>query len=378
MHKFLSLPFYLKLSATLVSIFVLGYIMYLGQIIIVPLILGLLFALLLVPVCAWQERKLHFPRFLASIVSLLFLSGLIVSLFLVLGAQLTQVKEDWPLFENQIYNEISAFQKWITSTFNIGYSEQHQYFNETISKSVDKGTAVLGAALSSLSSLFILFVFTFLYALFLLIYRKHILQFFILLNGVKHEGLVIEIVREIQFVVKKYLIGLAIQMLIVSILVFFLLSFMGIKYNLMLAILTGVFNVLPYVGIFVSILIIAIITFATSSVTNLIFVVVGLWIIHIFDSNFIVPKIVGSKVKVNSFFALLAIVFGELMWGVSGMFLAIPMLAIVKIISDRIFDLKPWGFLLGEEDLSGETFKQLQKELNYERTLEDIKDNEPT
>lgn len=347
----------------MISIIVLGYIMYIGQTIIVPLVLGLLFALLLVPVCNWLEHKLHFPRTLAAIVALLAFFGLIVGVFTLIGTQLTLLKEDWPLFEQQIYAEVDIFQKWINSTFNIGYRKQSDLLNETLSKSVGRGTAILGVALISLSSLFILLVFTFLYTFFLLLYRKHILQFLILLNKKEYEGIVVEIVTEVQYVVKKYLIGLVLQMLIVATMTFTILSIIGVKYSLMLAIITGVFNVLPYVGIFASILIIALITFATSSLTNVLFVVLGLWIVHLIDSNFVVPKIVGSKVKVNSLFAMLAIISGELLWGISGMFLAIPVLAIAKIVCDRIFDLKAWGFLLGEEDSSNQSYGLLRDQL---------------
>lgn len=349
MHKYLSLPFYTKLACTLISMVAIGYIMHVGQTIIVPLILGLLFALLLVPFCNVLEVRLRFPRTLAAIVAVLIFVCFFVGVFTLIGSQLTLFKEDWPAFEHQIINEINGIQKWITSTFNIGYRKQSEYIHETLSKSVSSGTAILGVALLSLSSLLILMVFTFLYTLFLLIYRRHLLRFFIVLNKKEHEGIVLEIAKEIQYVVKKYLIGLVLQMLLVASLAFLVLSIVGVKYSLLLAVITGVFNVLPYVGIFASILVISVITFATASPATVLFVVLGLWMVHLIDSNYIVPRIVGSKVKVNSFFALMAIIFGEMIWGVSGMFLAIPILAIAKIICDRINDLKPWGFLLGEQ-----------------------------
>ncbi|CDT23065.1 Permease (fragment) [Sphingobacterium sp. PM2-P1-29] len=93
-------------------------------------------------------------------------------------------------------------------------------------------------------------------------------------------------------------------------------------------------------------------------------IVIGaLIIIHLIDSNFIVPKVVGSKVKVNSLFAMMAIIVGEMIWGISGMFLAIPILAICKIVMDRVKELKPWGFLLGEEDTKPD------KDMNKVKTI---------
>ncbi len=364
MKRFLTLPFYVKLACVLISILLLGYLAKIGDTILIPMILGLLFSLLLIPLSNFMERKLHFPRTLAGILSvILFFGALGYGLFL-LASQLTLLKEDFPAFKEQIMDGAGKLQSWVSQQFGIQHKEQMEFINKTASKSVDSGTLFLGTALVSLSSLFILFVFTFLYTFFLLIYRGHIVKFLLFVNRVEDRPIVVDVVRQIQYVVKKYLIGLLIQMSLVSLLVFICLSLIGVKYSLLLALITGVFNVLPYVGIFSSMLIISILTFATSSLTHVVLVILALIIVHMIDSNFIVPKIVGSKVKVNSLFAMLSIIIGEIVWGISGMFLAIPILAIAKIVMDRIKELKPWGFLLGEEDSKDEVYKDLFETLN--------------
>lgn len=350
MIKFSGLPFYLKLACTLISILVLGYIAKIGDTILVPFILGLLLALLLVPISNFFESKLKLPRTIAGILTVLLFFGLVGFGFYMLASQLSMIKDDWPAFKEQILAGFHNVQIWVTDRFGVMHSEQMDIINKTATKSLDSGTLLLGTALLSLSSLFILLVFTFLYTFFLLIYRSHIVKFLLMLNDKEHHTIVLDVVGQVQYVVKKYLIGLLLQMLIVSALVFAALSIIGVKYSLLLAIITGVFNVLPYIGIFTAMLVIALLTFATTSFTHVLIVTGALIVIHVIDSNFIVPKIVGSKVKVNSLFAMMAIIVGELIWGISGMFLAIPILAICKIIMDRIKELKPWGFLLGEED----------------------------
>ena len=70
--------------------------------------------------------------------------------------------------------------------------------------------------------------------------------------------------------------------------------------------------------------------------------------IQFIDNNFIVPYVIGSKVKLNALFSILAVIAGAALWGVAGMFLSIPLLAIVKLICDKIEPLKPYGFLLGD------------------------------
>lgn len=359
MEKFIRLPFYLKFACILISIIALGYLMSIGQTIIVPFILGSLIALLLTPVGNFFEQKLKFPRTLASIVALLLFFGIIGGLFTLIGSQLTMLKNDWPAFEKQIMDGFHNAQDWVHQSFGIAYHEQLEYINTTAAKSVGQGTAMVGVALLSLSSMFILFVFTFLYSFFILIYRRHIVRFLLLLNKEKDHNIVWDIVHQVQYVVKKYIIGLFIQMFLVATLTFIALSIIGVKYSLLLSIITGVFNILPYVGIFLSVVIISLITVATSSLTNMVFVIGAMIIIHLIDSNFIVPKIVGSKVQVNSLFAMMAIIVGEMLWGISGMFLAIPILAVIKIIFDRVTELKAWGFLLGEEQSDNTTFLNL-------------------
>ncbi|MDH5825667.1 AI-2E family transporter [Sphingobacterium faecium] len=307
---------------------------------------------------------MKFPRTVAGIVTVLLFFGFVGFGFYMLASQLSIIKDDWPAFKEQILAGFQNVQIWVTDHFGVMHNEQMDIINKTASKSLDSGTLLLGTALLSLSSLFILLVFTFLYTFFLLIYRSHIVRFLLLLNNEEHHDIVLDVVGQVQYVVKKYLIGLLLQMLIVSTLVFAALSIIGVKYSLLLAIITGVFNVLPYIGIFTSILVIALLTFATSTFTHVLVVIVALIIIHLIDSNFIVPKVVGSKVKVNSLFAMMAIIVGELIWGISGMFLAIPILAICKIVMDRVKELKPWGFLLGEEDNKGNTYSKILKSMS--------------
>ncbi len=79
-----------------------------------------------------------------------------------------------------------------------------------------------------------------------------------------------------------------------------------------------------------------------------VYVVLAYYFIQLVDNNYIVPKIVASKVKINALFSIIAIIAGNAIWGITGMFLSIPLLAIIKLICDHIEPLKPLGFLLGD------------------------------
>jgi predicted PurR-regulated permease PerM len=169
----------------------------------------------------------------------------------------------------------------------------------------------------------------------------------------KNSLVVHDIIEKVQQILRKYITGLFIEMCIVSVVVCFALWALGIKYALLLGLITGLFNIIPYIGIFTAMLISVLITFATAAAAGKVFLVLTTLVItHLVDSNILLPAIVGSKVKINPLITVLGVVLGEMLWGVSGMFLSIPVIAVLKIIFDRIDSLKPWGILLGEQDKS--------------------------
>ena len=98
----------------------------------------------------------------------------------------------------------------------------------------------------------------------------------------------------------------------------------------------------------------AMITFATTAATSkVIWIVAVMFGVHVIDYNILLPVIVGSKVKINAMITLFGIIVGEMLWGIAGMFLSIPVIAVTKIIFDRVEPLKPWGLLMGEEPFTG-------------------------
>lgn len=346
----LVLPFYLKLLSVLLILICLGYITVIGQTVLEPLLFALLVSSILLPVAKFIENRMNFPRSLSCIIAILLFLLFVVLLFFIIGSQLSKLSEDWPAFQQQLQDSIKALQKWITAEYGIKYKEQAGYFNKALTDSLGAGTSIVGQTILSISSTALLFVFTLLYTFFLLYYRTHISTFFVRLFQVNYKPVVLDVFKQVQFIVKKYMLGLFIQIALVSGMAFIAYSLLGIKYAIMLALITGIFNIIPYIGIASAASITCLITFATASGSDVLFTIVAIVIIHLIDSNFIMPRIVGSKVQINSLIALLGLVIGELLWGISGMFLSIPVIAIIKIVFDRVKDLNVWGYLLGEEE----------------------------
>lgn len=343
-------PFYVKLSCILISIVILGFLAIIGEQILIPMVLGLLLAILLMPMCRFMEKRLRFPRGLSSIVASVLALAIIGFVIYELSIQVAKLSNDWPQFQKQFITLTDDLQSWISKTFGVRRKDQLEYLNDTAKKSISTGTAIVETALRSIGYVLMLTGFTFLFTLFFLLYRTHLLKFLVASFSETYHKTVFEIIDNIQFMVKKYLVGLFLQMIIVTILSFIAYTIIGVKYNFMLAILTGILNILPYIGIFTALLIGALITFATAGISHVLFIVIAIIVIHAIDGNIIMPRVVGSKVKINSLIVIIGLVVGEMIWGIAGMLLTIPILAILKIIFDRVEGLQSWGFLMGEDD----------------------------
>ena len=176
-----------------------------------------------------------------------------------------------------------------------------------------------------------------------------LLRFLVWVFSEDNSHTVYDIVENIQKILRQYILGLLLEMVIVSAVACTAFWIIGIKYAVLLGLIVGLFNIVPYVGIFTALFLSSTITFATGNVKDVLYVMISVVVIHAVDSNVLLPTIVGSKVRLNALISFLGIVIGEMLWGLSGMFLAIPMIAILKIIFDRIESLKPWGFLFGGE-----------------------------
>ncbi|WP_417428591.1 AI-2E family transporter [Halpernia sp.] len=345
----INLPFLIKLTCVLVSVISIGYLLDIGKMIFAPLFFAFLISLLFLPFANFLERKLRFKRGLSTLFSVLIMLLVLIGLIYFFGLQFSDLSDNWPQLQKQLIQSFGDLQTWVSHTFHIKFSNQLKYLNEAGDKLLSSGTLILGTTLAVFTSSLAFIAFSLIFFIFILNYRRVLFNFIYTVFKEEHRGKVQEITTEIQKIIKKYIAGLFIQIFIVSILTSSILTILGVKYALLLGVLTGILNVIPYVGIFISAIFASFISFALGGTSKFLFVLIGYLGVHLLDGNIILPFVVGSKVKINALFSFLIILIGESLWGISGMFLGIPFLAILKIILDRIEGLKPWGALLGEE-----------------------------
>ena len=263
--QFKSLPFYHKLASVLVSLIAIGYLVIEGKELLSPLIFSCLFSILLLPLAAFMEKKFRFRRGLASILSVLLLLAAVAAVIYIVGVQMSNLADDWPQFKMQLNNSLSDIQHWIASKYHINASKQLTYVKSATSNVLATGTAVVGVTIVSLSSLLLFLVFTFIYTFFFLTYRRLIMHFLVSVFLEENSLVVHDIVEQVQHILRKYITGLFIEMCIVSLVVCIAFWALGIKYAVLLGIITGLFNIIPYIGIFTAMLISVLITFATAA-----------------------------------------------------------------------------------------------------------------
>lgn len=342
-------PFYTKLAMVLISLIALCYIAVLGKTVLVPLVFALLFSVMLLPLANFLERRCRLPRSMAALVSVLLLVGSLAGLLYLVGSQISNLTDDWPQFKQQVMSSITSVQQWISAKFHIRIRQQMTYVNSATSKLLETGGSVLGNVAMSVSSLLLTLVFILIDTFFLLYYRRLIIRFLVAVFREENAVIVYDIIAQVQSRIRQYILGLLLEMVIVATATCLALWILGIKYAILLGLLTGLFNLVPYIGIITALLLSLLVTFATAGAAKLLLVVAVILGIHLIDSNVLLPVIVGSKVRINAFITILAVVIGENIWGIAGTFLAIPIIAIAKIVFDRIEPLKPWGLLFGDE-----------------------------
>ncbi|MEO8823559.1 MAG: AI-2E family transporter [Ginsengibacter sp.] len=354
---------YLRLACIIIILIGGGYLAILGEEILLPLAFAFLISLLLLPISNFMENSLKFSRSMAGIVSVLLLLLAFSGIFYVLGSQIADLGNEWPLLKKQLIGLFNDTQTWLSTTFQVNLQKQTEYLNKSTENVLNSGGTIIEKTVLSISSTILMLVFIIIYTLFILIYRSRWMRFVVAAFTERNKTVIYDISENIKNIIRKYIAGLFFEMAILVAASCFVFWILGIKYVFLLGLIVGVFNLIPYVGIFTALAISTAITFATVDASHALYVAITVICIHLIDSNFLMPKIVGSQVKINPLMVILGVVAGELLWGIPGMFLSIPYLAIAKVIFDRIKNLQSLGILLGDEEVKPKSLRSKNKSI---------------
>lgn len=341
------LPLFLKLSQITLGLLAFFYIMYIGQDIIVPLIFSLILAILLNPVVNFFTRK-KFNRVLAIMISIALLILVIGGILYFIGAQASMFSDSWPEIKLKFNELLAQALTWFSQTFHVGQGKINTWMATQKSAGMTGASGMIGSTLTSVGSTIVVVLLTPVYIFLYLFYKPLLLQFIAKLFESEQHSVVSEVLNQTRSLIQNYLVGLMIEMAIVATMNSVALLIIGIKYAILLGVIGAILNLIPYIGGIIAIGLPMIMALISGEPRSALFVLLAYIVIQLIDNNFLVPKIVASKVKVNALVSIIVVLIGGALWGVSGMFLAIPLTAIIKVIFDRIKGLEAYGFLIGD------------------------------
>jgi predicted PurR-regulated permease PerM len=341
-------PFYTQLSQSLVAIVLILAILKYAESIFIPMTFAGLLSMMLISPCDFLERK-GLPRGIAAMISLLIALFIVVFVLYFISSQIISFRNDLPALVTQFDSVLDNIQLWIKHRFHMTSTGMHQLINSAKSQTLSSTGAIVGSTVSSLSNTVLYAILIPIYTFLLLLYRGLVVRFLIRSFLDEHTPKVYDILGKTRHVIKNYIVGLMIEMAIVAFLNCTLFFIIGVKYALLLGVIGALLNLIPYLGIFTALVLSVLITFTTNTPTVVLELTIAMVAVHLVDSNILLPRVVGSKVRINALATILGVVVGSMLWGIPGMFLAVPIVAILKVIFDGVDSLSAWGILLGDD-----------------------------
>lgn len=317
-------------------------VLYFGKTLFIPLFMGLLIAMIMYPVSRSMEKR-GLAKTLSVTVSITIVIVIFAALIGLLVWQLRTFIHDWPLMASKVDQSFRQVQHWLADNFSITLEVQDGWLHNQADNIISiLGPAVQGTVTVTISTIFMLFMTPVFAALFLY-HRQIFVQVLRRYAGPAFEGRLNAILGKVIDTYFNYIKGMMMVYLIVGILNTIGLLALGIPHALLFGMLTAIMTIIPYFGIIVSALLPISAAWAVHESIWYPLGVIGVFsLVQYLEANVIFPKVVAAQLNVSTWATLVAILAGGIIWGVAGMVLFIPFVAILKIAADH---MEEWNAL---------------------------------
>ncbi len=320
---------------------------------LIPVAMAAVFAMLFIRLCNWFESK-GLSRGISSLFCLLLFVSAIALIVFLLSWQLSGLAENLDAMKQRLINLFTNLQHWIHEQVGVTMRQQKELVKQQ-SDSAGGGTGnMLASFASSVMGIMVNTILVLVYMFLFLFNRSHIKKFILKLVPGDEKNTAVNIVHESGKVAQQYLSGLGAMIAMLWVMYGIGFSLAGVESAIFFAVLCGILEVIPFIGNLTgtSITVLAVIAQGGDS-KMIITVLITYAIVQFLQTYILEPLVVGEQVNINPLFTILVIVLGEMVWGIPGMILAIPLLGIIKIICDHVPELQPYGFLMGTEKQRG-------------------------
>ena len=342
-------PFWFKTTMILIGLSLFVIVLTTAKFILMPLAFSAFLAMVLNPLVRLFEKwKLGkaFSIILSMVVVIVVLAGVLS----LISVQFTQFAERVPEVSEKLKTVSSQAIGFLEEQVGISQEEQSKYLEQGVNNLIDQSGNVVSSVVSATTNMFTVLGLLPIFIFFMLYYQEMYKTFFQKLFAAKKGDYthVDSLLDRIQEVTQNYLVGMLTVIGILAMLNTTGLFIIGLEHALFFGVFASLLAIIPYIGIIIGAL--PPLLFAlllTDSLITPLLVIAVFGTVQFLEGNFITPKIVGSKVSINPFVAMVALIVGGQLWGISGMILFVPLIGILKVIFDQIPDLKPYGYLLG-------------------------------
>lgn len=346
-------------------------ILYFAKPFLVPLVLAGVLAMLLLKMATKFERK-GMKRGLAALFAVLLLLLAFVVIAALVGWQLSGFTENMGELKRHGLSMLEKLRNWLDGYLGIDRQQQEELMS-TEGSSSGAGDMLLSFA-TGLFSMAVDTILVLVYVFLFLLLRRRIKNFILLLVNEQYRDNATDILHKSSSVSQQYLEGLSKMIVLLWIMYGIGFTAVGVENALFFAILCGLLEIVPFVGNLLGTSFTVLAVAAQGGSTDMILGVVAVYMVVQFVQTYVLePLVVGSQVRINPLFTIIALVAGELLWGIAGMVLAIPLMGVLRIIFDHIPTLKPYAYLIGSESSNRPSLWDKVKSWFKQKTSQDHK-----
>jgi predicted PurR-regulated permease PerM len=336
-----------KTNKILFFLLVIFVFLYFGSSFLIPLIFGIFFASLMAPVSNFLERQ-GVSRMLSSLISTLVVFVVVGGLLYLFINQMRLFIYDIAKIRTEFQSFVDNMQERITALTTLSPEEQRRIFRKRSEQILNSVEIALTGFFANLINVFFRFLIVLVYVFLLLYYRTKISDVIALYTRPDKQAQTRLILGKIGKVVYQYLWGRVQVMILLGLMYFIVFMIFDIPYAVLLTFFGALVTIVPYIGPFISGLLPMIFAAIFLEQTTMIIIfIILIAMIQLFESYVLEPLIIGKEVELNPLIVIIAITIGNMIWGLSGMILFVPIFAMIKIISNHSPGLEPIGFLFG-------------------------------
>ena len=335
-------PLAVRVLIRLLLAFLVVAALILTKTLLVPLFLSVLLAYLLYPAAVRMENR-GIPRIATNFILIISTAIFLAASVYGMAILITSFVGDLPDIQKQFEQNINRFQATLGNWIGIQENQQDSMVNNAIGNTGQYFKTFFTATANSVLAIGLIPVYTFL----ILFYRDKFEKFVHILVPSERRDTAENIISQAAVVVPQYMKGLFIVCFILIGINSLGFLIIGVKYALLFGIVAAIFNLIPYLGTVIGYGLVFLFVLATQSPGVALAVLVQFFIVQFTENNILTPNITGSYVQINPLVTIFSLIAGGMIWGLAGMFMVIPYLAMMKIIFENIDSLKPVGYLLG-------------------------------